>query len=378
MNNAHIILHLSLIDGVGAATMAMTLTSKPESIELSDIYTMSEAQLRTSFGLTSVMASKIFAGLADTKLLARELALIAQHNIQWATIVCPEYPASLKNIHMLPPVLYWQGILPSDAQKAVALVGSRKANQYGQHVIEHLIPVLVKYHYAIISGGALGADSMAHRATINAGGSTVVVLGSGLLRPYPTSNRKLFSDVLVHGGAVVSAFPLETEAFAWNFPERNRIIAGLSRGSIVIQAAAKSGALITARFALDQGRDVFAVPGPINDPLSAGCHALIAQGAKLVTSAYDVLQEFGHIVVAPDEKAAKPQVQAKSPQQLIIQEEIDDSPQGLILRICAVPCSTDDLAVDTGLDSATLHALLFNLQLEGRVNQNFMGMWKSL
>jgi len=375
-------LHLLLIDDIAAAAIAMSLCQKTQDMYLHDIYKMSAVDIMAAFGLSPIQAQKITTGLTDTKLLENELMLIEKYNIQWATILCSSYPTLLKNIHMPPPIIYWQGAAPAH-EKTIAFVGSRKANSYGQMVIESLVPPLVNYGYTIVSGGALGADSMAHRATLQANGKTIVVLGSGLLRPYPAAHKKLFEDVITTGGTLLSTFSLQTEPFPYNFPARNRIISGLSRGTIVVQAAARSGTSITAHFALEQGRDVFAVPGSIYDELSAGCHNLIAQGAKLTTHAYDVLREFGENVPEPEEKttskkskstqaATKSQVPIFKPATPEIQ---DSSPTGLILQQCQAPCSTDDLAEKTGIDLANLNALLFDLRLEGKINQNFMGMW---
>lgn len=379
MNNKNTLLHLSLIDGIGAATIASVLSEKPKNIDLSHIYTMRQTDLMHAFGLSSITALKITQGVNNTKLLDHELTLIDRYAIEWNTIACPNYPPLLKNIHLMPPVIYWQGETPNNEQ-SIAFVGSRKANNYGYHVINQLVPPLVEYGYTIVSGGALGADSMAHRAALEAHGKTVVVLGSGLLRPAPTSNRKLFEEIISKGGTILSTFPLQEEPFPANFPTRNRVISGLARGTVVVQAAARSGTSITAHFALEQGRDVFAVPGAITDELSAGCHALIAQGAKITTHAYDILKEFGHELpeTQPENKNVKKEKTKSIPD---IQAPLfkpvfqDGTPQGLILQACATPCSTDDLVAQTGLDISVLTPLLFNLRLDGAIDQNFMGMW---
>ena len=390
MNNKNILLHLSLIDGISSATIAQIMVNKPAALDLAGIYSMSEHDLMVHFDLPYAKAQLIKAGLADAALLATELGLIDRHGIQWATVLCAEYPSILKTVHLLPPVIYWRGTMLQDDEKSIAFVGSRGANTYGQYAIDQLVPALVDRGYTIISGGAMGADSMAHKSAVKHGGSTIAVLGAGLLMPYLASNRQLFEDIVANNGAVMSAFPLRTEAFPSNFPARNRIISGLSRGTVVVQAAAKSGALITARFALDQGREVFAIPGAIHDPLSAGCHGLIAQGAQLVACVDDILKEFGeYIPEAPvpeikKGKAKKPADQgqiplcALSPSATECESKgvVDTTPSGIIIRACARACSMDDLVEQTGFDAATLQGMLFDLQLEGRLKQNFMGMWE--
>lgn len=390
MENKEILLHLSLIDGVGAATIAMLIVNQPGTINLADMYRMQESDLGHYFGLSYAQAQKIKIGLANVDILINELALINKHAIKWATIACPEYPQILSTIHMLPPVIYWRGE-NIFAEKSIAIVGSRDANQYGKSVIQKFVPPLVQAGYTIVSGGALGADAMAHQAAIDAEGNTIVVLGAGLLQPYLQENRKLYADILGSGGMIISSFPLQTQASAGTFPARNRIISGLSKGSIIIQAAAKSGALITAYYALEQGRDVFAVPGSIHDELSAGCHKIIAQGAKVITCAQDVLIEFGEMVAQEEtkQKKAKPKKEFSDQSLPIFDDSLivaasikmpedphDSSPEGIIVRSCATPCSTDDLADKVCMDLASIQALLFNLQLEGKIKQNFMGMWE--
>ena len=168
--------------------------------------------------------------------------------------------------------------------------------------VTSFIPELVHNGCSIVSGGALGIDGLAHRATLEAQGVTVAVLGSGLLKPYPAAHKTLFKKIIECRGALVSCFPLLTEPKPALFPARNRIIAGLSRGCLVVQAGIPSGALITAQYAVDEGREVFAVPGSLDNPLSVGCHRLISQGATLVTSASDILASFG---IMPEPSAKK-------------------------------------------------------------------------
>ncbi len=363
-----VILHLSLLEGIGAATINAILSKKPNDLDLCDLYTLSTADFINLFGFNQKKTAKIVKGLSDRAILERECTLIAKHSIEWITLLHDAYPHLLKNIHVPPPVLYWKGEALKNENKKLAIIGSRKANYYGKHIIESLVPDLVGHNWTIVSGGALGADSMAHRATLKAGGKTIVVLGSGLLCPYPASNRQLFKNVIDNGGMLLSSFPLTMEAQAGHFPARNRIISGLSRGCVVVQAARNSGARITANFALEQGREVFAVPGPLADELSAGCHALIQQGAKLITGASDILEEFG-------------ECREKTQSNEIIEKKVnssDTSIEQIIVRYCAQPCSVDDLALHTGLNLPSLYALLFDMQLNGYIAQNSIGMWHAV
>ncbi len=358
----HIILHLSLIDGIGPSTAQTILTTKQKTFSLSDIYSLSVHDWMNIFNLSSRIAQKLVKGLNDTSMLDKELQCIEKYNVAWTTVTSNSYPALLKNIHLPPSVLYWHGNQLKDFQRCIAVVGSRNANHYGKRVINLIVPELVLHDWIIVSGGAIGADSMAHHATLQANGKTISVFGSGLLQPYPLSNVRLFEKIVERGGTVLSSFPLLSKAKPGNFPARNRIIAGISHGCVIVQAAQKSGACITAHFSLEQGRDVFAVPGPIDDELSYGCHALIQEGAKLVNSADDILNEFGQIVVPKE----------------VIQTHEDSPHHGVqqqILVACCQPTSIDDLLAQTRLSLHDLQEWLFDLQLSGKIQQDFTGMW---
>jgi DNA processing protein len=390
MNIHTTLLHLSLIDDVGPATVKQILDHKPKDFDLVSLYSLLPSDFTHLFGLPSATAAKISKGLADRAILERELALIEKHAMSWVTVVDDEYPAPLKAIHLPPVVLYCQGTSLSSAAyangKLIALVGSRQANQYGQRAIDQIVPPLVAHDWAIVSGGALGIDAMAHRAAVDAGGRTAAVLGSGLLQPYPASNRRLFDAIVDTGGTMVSAFPLQMEPLPGNFPARNRVIAGLSRGCVVVQAAAKSGARITAQFALEQSREVFALPGHFDDPLSAGCHALIQEGAKLVMGVEDILAEFEFDYSIADAKSEKASVIIKSaqsvekPAQKPVKSTVvydKASAEGIIVHALTNNLnSVDDLIGATGLSLSALNGKLFELQIAGVITQNFMGQWE--
>ncbi len=207
------------------------------------------------------------------------------------TIVGTDYPPSLLWIAEPPLVLYVRGTLHPDHGLALAVIGSRKPSQYGKTVVQRLSTELVQHGYTVISGLARGIDSLAHQSALQADGQTLAVLGSGINVVYPPENQRLFERICTHG-AVVSEFPFDTKPDRWNFPRRNRIISGLALGALVIEATAHSGSLHTARHALDQGREVFAIPGRIDAPNSRGTNGLIKSGAKLVESIEDILEEF--------------------------------------------------------------------------------------
>ncbi len=374
MNNKNFILHLTLIENIGPAVIQKI--QERSDISVSDLYSFSPTDWVNVFGFSQITAEKLVDGLANTKVLEEEA-----------------YPQLLKNIYLPPAVIYWQGLLScarpelvegclgAPQNKLLAVVGARKADVYGYRVINQLIPDLVAAQYTIVSGGALGIDAAAHEATIKSGGKTIAVLGSGLLQPYPSSNKKLFTSIVEHGGCVVSSFPLLMEALPGHFPARNRIISGLSHGCLVVQAAQKSGALITAHYALEQGREVFAVPGPIDSELSAGCNALIQNGAKLVMSSADILEEFGDRVIVDKRVMQEKAIQLSLESVVVPAKKVVDKysrysdVQKAVIAACKKPISFDDLIKATQLSHESVQSELFNLQLDGIIEQDFTGMW---
>ena len=223
----------------------------------------------------------------------RILGACSRLGLRLLTMQDADYPMRLRNIFEPPCLLYVKGQLPViDEEVAVAMVGTRKASPYGIEAAEKIAYGLCRQGAVVISGAAAGVDSASHRGALRAGGKTIAVLGNGLDIVYPAENEWLYRDIAA-SGALISEYPPGTAAEAWHFPVRNRIISGLSLATIVVEAPEKSGALITANTALEQGRDVFAVPGPIDAPLSRGCNRLIADGAAgLITDSWDVLREY--------------------------------------------------------------------------------------
>lgn len=222
-----------------------------------------------------------------------QIETLVQNRIQVITIKDNEYPRLLKEIYNPPPLLYFKGKLQTD-EFPLAVVGTRKISAYGRQVCEQLVSDLTRSGFAIVSGLALGIDACAHLTCVKNNGRTLAVLGSGLDKQniYPSHNRYLADQIIANGGCLFSEYPPGTIAFKQNFPHRNRIIAGLSLGSLIVEAAASSGSLITAKYALEFNREIFAVPGSIYSPTSAGCNDLIKQGAKAVIVAEDILDEF--------------------------------------------------------------------------------------
>ncbi len=287
--------------------------------------------------------------------LDREMEKIQRLQVKVITLSDTDYPELLRHLYAPPPLLYVKGtILPED-QWAVAVVGTRRSTMYGREATERIVSDMARSQVTIVSGLAKGVDSHAHRTALETGGRTIAVLGSGVDVIYPSENANLARAIVEHG-AVISEYPLGTKPEAVNFPPRNRIISGLSLGTVVIEAGETSGALITADFALEQGRDVFAVPGGIFWPKSVGTNRLISQGAKLVGSAQDILEELNLSMVG---------------EQLEMRELLpENETEAAIMRlVSSVPCHIDELGRNSGLPISAISSTLAMMELKGMVRQ---------
>ena len=266
------------------------------------------------------------------------------------------YPSYLREIDGAPPLVYVHGSLEDIDRWAVAVVGTRRLTSYGRQVTQELVTGLVLNGVTIVSGLARGIDAIAHKTALDHGGRTIAVLGSGPDCIYPPENRSLARQIVNGRGAVITEYGLGIQPEAKNFPPRNRIISGLSLGVIVVEAGDRSGAGITARFALEQGRDVFAVPGNINSRASIGTNRLIQQGAKLVTGVDDVLEELNLAMVLEH-----------SAVQLALPETEDEV--AILDYLSAQPVHVDDLSRSTGLSSSVVSSTLTLMELKGMVRQ---------
>jgi len=286
--------------------------------------------------------------------LEDDYRLIQKHNVKLIKYTDPSYPDSLKNISDPPFLIYLRGELKKEDEKAVALVGTRRATAYGKIAAKKLARELARAGLTIVSGMARGIDTCAHEGALEEGGRTIAVLGCGVDIVYPPENNSLMKEIIDHG-AVISEFSLGTKPFARNFPRRNRIISGLSRGVIVVEAPLKSGALITADFALEQGKEVFAVPGIITSPYSKGTNRLLKEGAKVVEDAADVLEEIG--VSFSDIKISSFDNQLSFEEKIVLDE------------LTAKPSHIDELIKKTGLPVGKIADILIKLQLKGMVKE---------
>jgi DNA processing protein len=279
---------LAMVQGVGPLAMQRLLAhfSSPGAV-----LAASSGELQCVPGIGSTIAKRITQARAEIN-VDEQLAIAAEHNIVILTPADARYPKLLKELPDPPAVLFVRGEFKEIDGLAVAIVGTRHASRYGLKQAESLAASLARAGFTVVSGMARGIDTAAHRGALAAGGRTIAVLASGVLAPYPPENAKLCDEIAAQG-CVVSEAPPTMPPISGMFPQRNRIISGLTLGTIVVEASNRSGALITARHAGEQNRQVFAVPGQIDSALSAGPHRLIRDGAKLVTSIDDVLEELG-------------------------------------------------------------------------------------
>lgn len=304
-------------------------------------------------GVTAAASAQILAH--DWRPFAeREKKLLDASRVRVVTLLDEEYPKALMEIPDPPPFLYVLGSLKG-SETAVGVVGSRRASSYGLMTTEKLAAEMAAAGVTVISGMARGVDSAAHRGALKAGGRSIGVLGCGIDVRYPPENGKLF-DEMAEKGALVSELPMGTQPLAENFPRRNRIIAGLSRGVLVVEAAEKSGSLITADCALEYGRDVFAVPGNINSYGSRGTNRLIKQGAKLVERVEDILEEL-------------PAVTGKAGECGSPSFSLDPAEAELYAFIAQGPLHIDEIIVKSALTVGEVSAILLRLELKGAVSQ---------
>jgi DNA processing protein len=325
----------------------------------------SYAELCAVEGIGPTVAAAI-RGFRDEARVSRELELVRAHEVTLLNFRDSNYPENLLRIPDPPPLLYVKGSLTRGDRLAIAVVGSRMASPYGRSVTFRLAKDLVRQGVTVVSGMARGIDSFAHQGALASKGRTIAVLGCGVDVVYPSSNRKIYEDI-VSMGAVVSELPMSSEPEAGHFPRRNRIISGLSLGVTVVEANTKSGSLITARQALDQNREVFAVPGNILSAKSKGTHELIRRGAKLVETASDILEEIApHLRLMPAEASREGDEE---------QAESLTKEQGIVFgAIDAEPVHIDQVISQSPLSPAKISALLLELELRGLVIQ-LPGKW---
>ncbi len=319
-----------------------------------------EVDLRALDGITATHTQKLREAEADidTDALAGKLAEIGGRIV---TIRDDEYPPLLREISDPPPLLFVSGDFVRADGLAVAMVGTRKRSNYGQMVAERLAGELVRRGFTIVSGLAMGIDTDAHKAALGAGGRTIAVTACGLDVNYPSQNREL-RERTAQSGAVISEMALGTPSLREYFPARNRIIAGLSLGTVVVEAPVKSGALITARLAAEYGREVFAVPGSVDSPVSAGCHALIRDGVTLVTVAEDIVEGLGIMLQAVPEREPVQERNRKL-------DELPVDQRTVLATLSHDPRNIDDIITASEMAAAGVTGALMLLEVKGLVRR---------
>jgi len=291
----------------------------------------------------------------------KELELLVRSGAKVVPFTDPEYPELLKEIYDPPAALFVRGKLPRQNSVKLSVVGSRKVSSYGIRVIENLIEPIANAGVTIVSGLALGSDALAHRATLKVRGTTVAILGSGVNNEniFPSENRRLAFEIIENGSAVISEFPIGAPPLKQNFPIRNRVIAGLAHGTLIIEAAKTSGSLITARAALEAGREVFAVPGPIDSLTSEGTNQLLKSGAHVATEANDILSILG-LATSNERPTAEPVVRSQR------QHLPGSAAEAELLKILSnEPIHIDDLARALNKNISEISHVLTLMEMKG-------------
>jgi len=348
-------LALSLTPGVGSIFIKRLLDrfQTPEAVFRAPMKELLEIE-----GLGEKVAREIQRGPLE-KVVEKELVLLKEAGGKMITLRDEDYPMRLKDIYDPPALLYVRGELRREDELAIAIVGSRKTSPYGRWITEKIGQDLARHGVTVVSGMARGIDSVAHMGALQGGGRTIAVLGCGVDVIYPSENRNLFHQIIEHG-AVLSEFPMGSPPEGGHFPRRNRIISGLSIGVVIVQASAESGSLITAGYALEQGREVFAVPGNVGAEGSRGTNQLIKEGAKMVESTEDILEE-----ILPQWKREKEMLpKAETPLPDLSEEEM------LLYRLLGEsPLHIDAIIRESQLDPGRVSSLLLNLELKGLISQ---------
>lgn len=350
-------LRLSLVPGIGPRLRQLLLERFGSA---SAIFAASAAELRSVPGIGGKLAAAVSRANQEID-VAAEMEFCRKHQVKIVPLGGPDYPRALEEIADPPGVLFVRGTLESRDALSIALVGSRHATRYGLMMAERLAGSLARAGLTVISGLARGIDGAAHRGALQAGGRTIAVLGSGVLNIYPPEHVELAGQVMAQG-AVLGEAPVRSPPLSGSFPQRNRLISGMSLGVVIIEAALQSGALITARHAMEQGREVFAVPGPVDSRMSRGCHRLIRDGAKLVETADDVLEELGPLVAAAKRDDGPP---VYHPAELLL----NDAEQSILAAISTRPTAIDQVIADCGLPTPRVLAALSVLEMRRLVTR---------
>lgn len=355
MEEREFLIYLHSLNGIGWKTISR-LHSYLDS--LNRLYDIQPLELSMTTGIELQQAEKIRDALQSGKVTAfnQLVKKWKEKGINILTYLDPDYPQYLKEIAQPPWVIYTIGRKELLQQLSIAMVGTRNPTNYGKIVANKLAKELVESGFVVVSGLARGIDSISHSGAISANGPTIAVLGSGIDVIYPSENKKLYNEIVAKG-LIISEYPPNTAPHPGFFPQRNRIISGLAYGTIIVEASMKSGSLITAQFALDQSREVFAVPGPITSKQSLGTNSLIKQGAKLVQTIDDILEEFPYISLNGGGQKSS------------LTEKLTDSEALVYELIDYNPIHIDEIYSKLDLNLSEIYEALFSLQLKNMIKQ---------
>lgn len=343
---------LSMVPDVGPVTIRNLISrfKRPEDVFSSD---MEELKAINGVGERRARSIKAFSGWDE---IEKMLERLDSEGVRVILYTDKEYPSLLREIEDAPVILYMKGEIKEEDRFSIAIVGSRNATLYGRTVAAKIAGELAESGFTVVSGLARGVDTIAHLSSLRAGGRTIAVMGSGIDLIYPPENKWLF-DRIIDSGYVVTEFPPGTPPDKGNFPKRNRLISGLSLGVVVVEAAEGSGALITARAALEQNREVFAIPGNISSPNSKGTNELIKRGAKLVQRSDDIIEELAPLLrgfIRPKEKGPV---------------ELTDEEREICNKLTSEPRHIDEIMRGSGFPMQKVLSILLGLELKGVVNQ---------
>ncbi len=357
-------LRLKSINGLGAKKLKKLLKyfSSAEEIFRAGKYKLSELQFLTP-KLTRKLCSKV-----ETEFVRNQLKLIDKYNVCLLNMTDEEYPDLLKFIYSPPIILYVQGEIKPQDNSAFAIVGTRKATTYGKANAKKISYELARSGFTIISGLAYGIDAAAHKGALDAGCRTIAVFGTGLDTIYPAANRGLAKKIL-NSGALISEFPLKSKIEKWNFPTRNRIISGMSKGVLVVEGKKTSGSLITAKDGLRQNRDIFALPGDVDKPQSVGPNFLIKLGAKIVTNAADILEDYK--IKLTNESGS-----AKKDERPSVKMTKDEQEVYRILKDNDRRLSLDKMVKQSEYSVSRLSSMLLTMEIKGIVEREAQNMYR--
>lgn len=355
MNEREALIALNMVDGIGPVRVRalMEELGSAAAIPEADV-----AEWERAKGVGRTLAGKLKARLRDLD-VAGEIRRTEKLGARLVTAVDGDYPEPLRDIHDPPLALYVKGDLKPQDRHAIAVIGSRRCSHYGTQTADRLSFQLAKQGYTVVSGLARGIDAAAHQGAVKGGGRTLAVLGTGIDQIYPAEHDKLAESV-AQNGAVITEFPIGFKPTRQSFPQRNRIVSGLSKGILVVEAAKGSGAMMTVDFGTEQGRLIFAVPGRIDYPGAGGCNGLIKTGAKLVEDVDDILEEFEYLI-SPNPEGRE------DPEHVKPQVQLTDNERALLEALGREDTGQDELIRGSGLSASVVATALLTLEMKRQV-----------